>query len=77
MFHEIKLPLVMNISDSWVFFGIAKSLRMFLLNREYAKTNFCKARHFSLQNELYTENGMVTCKGKRMLTDIVHLYAVL
>ena len=30
----------MNISDIWVFFGIAKSLGMFMLNREYAIKDF-------------------------------------
>ena len=45
----------MNISDIWVFFGIAKSLGMFMLNREYAIKDFGKSRLFSLQNELYAE----------------------
>jgi hypothetical protein len=53
VFLETKLPSVMNISDIWVFFGIAKSLGMFMLNREYAIKDFGKSRLFSLQNELY------------------------
>ena len=40
VFLETKLPSVMNISDIWVFFGIAKSLGMFMLNREYAIKDF-------------------------------------
>ncbi len=49
----------MNISDIWVFFGIAKSLGMFMLNREYAIKDFGKSRLFSLQNELYAKDSII------------------
>ena len=64
----------MNISDIWVFFGIAKSLGMFMLNREYAIKDFGKSRLFSLQNELYATFctlSEVRHLGSRSLANVV------